>query len=223
MATLGHPVPETPAAPGPGSARVRRKPRRPGPEPGPRNLDAPGLCSEQPGSTGARPGGGEGHAVSRKQKKKKTQNRVPEANGGQKAVENRVPEDAPPSAEDQAEQLARELAWCVEQLERGLRMQRASSRQKEQAVGAIQTLRNERAPLARKRQLMYSLFGDYRAQMESERREALRTLKAAALSAQVQPVGESARKKSQRVCRPRPGGRAKACTDTLDEFRFNFF
>lgn len=47
----------------------------------------------------------------------------------------------------------------------------------EQAIGAIRTLRSERTPLPRKRQLMRSLFGDYRAQMEAEWREALRALK----------------------------------------------
>ncbi|KAF3822870.1 hypothetical protein GH733_008244 [Mirounga leonina] len=140
----------------------------------------------------------------------------------------------------QAEQLARELAWCVEQLELGLKMQRPSRKQKEQAIGAIRTLRSERTPLPRKRQLMHSLFGDYRAQMEAERCEALRVLRTgnvscsvltpsvpsptAARTAQVQPVGEATRKKSGRVCRPRQAGVAKATLDTPDkEFRFNFF
>uniref|UniRef100_H0W3X1 Chromosome 8 open reading frame 33 n=1 Tax=Cavia porcellus TaxID=10141 RepID=H0W3X1_CAVPO len=128
------------------------------------------------------------------------------------------------SGTSQAEQLARELEWCVEQLELGLKMQRPTPKQKEQAVGAIRTLRSQRTPLPRKRQLMYSLFGNYRAQMEAEWQEALRTLRAAAHSARMQPVGESARKKSRRVCRPRPGGRAKANLGTPDEeFRFNFF
>nr|XP_005887915.1 PREDICTED: UPF0488 protein C8orf33 homolog [Bos mutus] len=94
----------------------------------------------------------------------------------------------------------------------------------EQALGAIRTLRSQRTPLPRKRQLMRSLFGDYRAQIEAEWREALQALRTAAHSAQVQPVGEAARKKSRRVCRPRPEGRSKGTSDTRDEeFRFNFF
>lgn len=48
----------------------------------------------------------------------------------------------------------------------------------EQAIGAIRTLRSKRTPLPRKRQLMHSLFGDYRAQMEAERLEALRAVRA---------------------------------------------
>lgn len=94
----------------------------------------------------------------------------------------------------------------------------------EQAAGAIRSLRSDSTPLPRKRQLMRSLFGDYRARMEAERRDALRALRAAARAAQVQPVGEATRKKSGRVCRPRQAGVAKATQDTPDEeFRFNFF
>lgn len=61
-----------------------------------------------------------------------------------------------------------------------VRMEEASSPAfspaEEQAVVAIRTLRSGRTPLPRKRQLMRSLFGDYRAQMEAERRQALRAL-----------------------------------------------
>ncbi|XP_058421273.1 UPF0488 protein C8orf33 homolog [Diceros bicornis minor] len=197
MAALGHPARETAAAPGPGP----------------------------PARGDARPVGGGGEADAKKQKKRKKTRKGPSvANPGSKAPEEPAPEEAPLSAEAQAEQLARELAWCVEQLELGLKTRRPSPRQREQAVGAIRTLHSERTPLPRKRQLMRSLFGDYRAQMEGEWREALRALRTAAQSAQVQPVGEAARKKSGRVCRPHLAGGAKATLDTPDEeFRFNFF
>uniref|UniRef100_A0A3Q2H2Y5 Chromosome 9 C8orf33 homolog n=1 Tax=Equus caballus TaxID=9796 RepID=A0A3Q2H2Y5_HORSE len=177
-----------------------------------------GTPARSDAASRARPGGAEGDAASRKQKKKKkTWSGASVANGGSKASEKPAPEEAPLSAEAQAEQLARELAWCVEQLELGLKTQRPSPRQKEQAVGAIRALRSERTPLPRKRQLMRSLFGDYRAQMESEWREALRALRTAAHSAQVQPVGAAARKKNGRVCRPRLARGVKAPLDTPDE------
>nr|KAF6276846.1 hypothetical protein mPipKuh1_001891 [Pipistrellus kuhlii] len=100
----------------------------------------------------------------------------------------------------------------------------AFSPAEEQAVVAIRTLRSGRTPLPRKRQLMRSLFGDYRAQMEAERRQALRALQTAARSAHVQPVGEAARKRSRRVCRPRLERGPKATPDVPEEeFRFNFF
>ncbi|XP_024903370.1 UPF0488 protein C8orf33 homolog, partial [Pteropus alecto] len=178
-------------------------------------------CSEAASRT--HHAGGEGDAASKKQKKK-TRRRVSASNGSGKAPEKPVPEEAPPSAEAQAEKLARELAWCVEQLELGLKTQTPSPKQKEQAIGAIRILRSERTPLPRKRQLMRSLFGDYRAQMEAEWCQALRALRTAAHSAHMQPVGEAARRKSRRVCRPRPARGAKATLDTPnEEFRFNFF
>ncbi|XP_032982044.1 UPF0488 protein C8orf33 homolog isoform X2 [Rhinolophus ferrumequinum] len=200
MAALGHPAWETAAAPGPGHP----------------------TCSDA--ASRAHPVVGEGGAASKKpKKKKKTRNGASVSNGDGKASEKHAPEEAPLSAEAQAEQLARELAWCVEQLELGLKTQRPSPKQREQAIGAIRALRSERTPLPRKRQLMRSLFGDYRTKMEAEWREVLRALRTAH-SAQVQPVGEATRKKSRRVCRPRLAGGAKATLDTPDEeFKFNFF
>ncbi|KAM8784757.1 UPF0488 protein C8orf33 homolog [Rhynchonycteris naso] len=208
----GHPARETPAAPGPGTALVPRG--------SPGRLPAPKADPSR-----AHPGGGEGDAASRKQKKKKkSRSETSVSNGGEKASEMSAPAEAALSSEAQASTLARELAWCVEQLERGLKMQKPSPKQKDQAIGAIRILRSDRTPLPRKRQLMRSLFGDYRAQMEAEERQALRALKAAAHSARVQPVGEATRKRSGRVCRPRLARGPEATLDTPDEeFRFNFF
>lgn len=218
----GHPAREAPAA---SSRRTNRAPRRPQlSRPASGASDPPLRNSVQPACDSANRTDPVGNTVSMKQKKKKTPDRVSGTNGKEKPSEKPTPDEAPPSAEAQAEQLARELAWCVEQLELGLRTQKPTPKQKEQAVGAIRTLRSEKTPLPRKRQLMRSLFGDYRAQMDAEWREALRALKAATHSAQVQLVGEAARKKSGRVCRPRPAGRAGTTPDlTNEEFRFNFF
>ncbi|XP_017376881.1 UPF0488 protein C8orf33 homolog isoform X2 [Cebus imitator] len=231
MAALGHSAGEAAAVPAPGSPRASRRHLLLDPVSSAGNPSAVCLCPGQRtcSNTASRvhPLGDEGSAASKKQKKKKkkTLNRASVANGGEKASEKPAPEEVPLSAEAQAQQLAQELAWCVEQLELGLKRQKPTPKQKEQAVGAIRTLRSKRTPLPRKRQLMHSLFGDYRAQMEAEWREALRALRAA-YSAQVQPVDEATRKKSQRVCRPRPLGRTKATLETAlpdEEFRFNFF
>ncbi|TKC44270.1 hypothetical protein EI555_001712, partial [Monodon monoceros] len=225
----GHPARETSAAPG----TARAPPQPP----------VPPAASRRPESFHCKapsrhPTCSDAASRAKKQKKKKkTRNGASAANGGGKATETPASEEAPLSAEAQAraglsregwslgaEQLVRELAWCVEKLELGLKMQRPTPKQKEQALGAIRTLRSQRTPLPRKRQLMRSLFGDYRAQMEAEWCVALRALRTAAHSVQVQPVGEAARKKSRRVCRPRLTGRAKDTLDTPDEeFRFNFF
>ncbi|XP_051015309.1 UPF0488 protein C8orf33 homolog [Acomys russatus] len=219
---LRHPAREAPAAPSRRTERAARRPRLSRPASG--ASDPPLLSSVQPACDSATRAHPVGNTPSMKQKKKKTPMRVPGTSGGDKSSEKPAPDEAPPSAEAQAKQLARELAWCVEQLELGLKTQKPTPKQKEQAVGAIRTLRSEKTPLPRKRQLMRSLFGDYRAQMEAEWRESLRALKAATRSAQVQPVSEAARKKSGRVCRPRGAGGTKATQDVTDgEFRFNFF
>ncbi|KAK2095285.1 hypothetical protein P7K49_026701 [Saguinus oedipus] len=97
---------------------------------------------------------------------------------GPGAVVSQCPLTATSPNPSQAQQLAQELAWCVEQLELGLKRQKPTLKQKEQAIGAIRTLRSKRTPLPQKRLLMHSLFGDYRAQMEAEWREALRALRA---------------------------------------------
>lgn len=216
----GHSAREAPAA-----SNRKPHPRRPRlSRPASGASDPPLRSSVQPACDSGTRTHSLGSTVSMKQKKKKTQNRVSGTNGNEKPPEKPAPEEAPPSAEAQAEQLARELAWCVEQLELGLKTQKPTPKQKEQAVGAIRTLRSEKTPLPRKRQLMRSLFGDYRAQMDAEWQEALRALKAATRSARVQLVDEAARKKSGTVCRPRPAGRAQSTPDsTNQEFRFNFF
>nr|XP_051685509.1 UPF0488 protein C8orf33 homolog isoform X4 [Oryctolagus cuniculus] len=76
----------------------------------------------------ANPAVSEGSAASRKSKKK-IRDRAPAANGGQTASEQPAPEEASRSAEAQAEQLARELAWCVEQLELGLQTRKPTLKQ----------------------------------------------------------------------------------------------
>uniref|UniRef100_A0A9L0T269 Chromosome 9 C8orf33 homolog n=1 Tax=Equus caballus TaxID=9796 RepID=A0A9L0T269_HORSE len=290
-------VPPCPAAPG-------------APRPPAVRSNAVRLCSGTPArsdaASRARPGGAEGDAASRKQKKKKkTWSGASVANGGSKASEKPAPEEAPLSAEaqaraeslgasltggcrqggggdgglgslwdeaggrgalartatlpnpSQAEQLARELAWCVEQLELGLKTQRPSPRQsegpfcgvggargqcyglcvarewdrclcdrttggedrgghcplflsaEEQAVGAIRALRSERTPLPRKRQLMRSLFGDYRAQMESEWREALRALRTGEQPRTVKGVGRESKSPEQQRWREEEMGAGK--------------
>ncbi|XP_008832592.1 UPF0488 protein C8orf33 homolog [Nannospalax galili] len=228
MAALGEASRETLTASGPSTQRVPRRLQLPGSVSGVLNPSAC-ISSVQPtcldAATTAHPVGDEGSIASRKKKKKKKKipNKASLANGDEKTFEKPAPEEALHCSEAQAEQLARELTWCVEQLELGLKMQKPTPKQKEQAVGAIRTLRSERTPLPRKRQLMRSLFGDYRAQMEAEWQGALRALRAATHSAQVKPVGEATRKKSGRVCHLRPKGRAKATPDvTKEEFRFNF-
>lgn len=106
LQALGRPARRVPAALEPGAARASRKPQLPGRGPDAPGPSAVGLHWAQPtcvaAASGAHPVRDEGVAVSKKQKKKKTQTRVSVANGGEKASEKPAAEDSPLSSEAQA-------------------------------------------------------------------------------------------------------------------------
>ena len=61
--------------------------------------------------------------------------------------------------------LDEELAWCVSQLELGLQRKGVSKEQKDHNILLIRRLQSEKTPLPKKRALMRTTFGDYRAKM----------------------------------------------------------
>lgn len=61
-----------------------------------------------------------------------------------------------------------ELNWCIEQLEMGLAFQKPDKRQAEVVHRHLRSLNSSKTPMPRKRQLMFSLFGDYRKKMQEE-------------------------------------------------------
>ncbi|XP_028905104.1 UPF0488 protein C8orf33 homolog isoform X1 [Ornithorhynchus anatinus] len=155
---------------------------------------------------------------------------------GEPSLETAPPPQCPDPQVQLEEQLQREVDWCVEQLELGLRNQKSTPKQTEDARRALHILRSDKAVLARKRQLMRSLFGDYRAKMEAERRRQLQLMQAATKSARVLAVDTAARRRSGQVCRRRgepsawkhqgPGPRCPieiSVSTSPDEFCFNFF
>ncbi|KAG1950977.1 UPF0488 protein C8orf33 [Pimephales promelas] len=81
------------------------------------------------------------------------------------------------------EQLNRELDWCIEQLELGLRTQKTSSKQREEASRALKTLRSSKAPLVKKRQVMRAISGDYRKKIEEERARQFKLIQSSMTSA----------------------------------------
>ena len=72
-----------------------------------------------------------------------------------------------------------ELNWCLTQLHLGLARTEASKSQKQENKKLIRILQSSKTPLPRKRQLMRSLFGDYRSKMSKE-----------PVSAQLDPLSE---------------------------------
>ncbi|PKU43968.1 hypothetical protein llap_5728 [Limosa lapponica baueri] len=94
------------------------------------------------------------------------------------------------------EQLWKEVDWCVEQLELGLKTQKSTPKQAEEARRAIKTLRSDKAPLVKKRQLMRAMFGDYRKKMEEEWRKELKLMEIAMKSAKVVELKGNIRNKN---------------------------
>ncbi|NXQ25361.1 CH033 protein, partial [Alaudala cheleensis] len=136
------------------------------------------------------------------------------------------------------EQLWKEVDWCVNQLELGLKTQKPTPKQAEEALRAIRTLRSDKAPLVKKRQLMRAMFGDYRKKMQEELSRELKLMETAAKSARIMEGKESICKKNGqfiRKCRKGQGSEEspseshKTLNTSLfnctipQEFRFNFF
>lgn len=135
----------------------------------------------------------ESSAQSKKKKKKSGKKKPSDTETQQKPAEgSQGGEDSELSAE---EQLNRQLDWCIEQLELGMRSQKGTPKQKEEASRALKTLRSSKAPLAKKRQVMRAMTGDYRKKMEEEKTKQFKLIQSEMASAQVK-VGADSPKKS---------------------------
>ncbi|NXH12781.1 CH033 protein, partial [Bucco capensis] len=178
-------------------------------------------------------------SVSKKEIKETEINRKPK-------VEANISQNKDTSHQDETsqqsdEKLWKEVDWCVEQLELGLKTQKPTAKQAEEALRAIRTLRSDKAPLARKRQLMRTMFGDYRKKMEEECCKELRLMEAAVRSARVVEVQSQECNKSQFIrkslgaCRKSQDSTGSSSrsprtlstgsckfTTSQEEFRFNF-
>ncbi|KAM4526901.1 UPF0488 protein C8orf33 homolog [Fundulus diaphanus] len=121
-----------------------------------------------------------------KKKKKKSGKKTPsDSETQQKPTEGSQKEE---------ELLNRQLDWCIEQLELGIRSQKGTPKQKEEASRALKTLRSSKAPLVKKRQVMRAMTGDYRKKMEEEKNKQFRLIQSETASAQVQVVSDSPKK-----------------------------
>ncbi|KAM7038553.1 UPF0488 protein C8orf33 homolog isoform 3-T4 [Acridotheres tristis] len=112
------------------------------------------------------------------------------------------------------EQLRKEVDWCVNQLELGLKTQKPTPRQAEEALRAIRTLRSDKAPLVKKRQLMRAMFGDYRKKMQEELCRELKLMETAAKSARIVELKGSIHKKNGQFIRKCLGACRKSQGDT---------
>ncbi|XP_030315634.1 UPF0488 protein C8orf33 homolog isoform X1 [Calypte anna] len=190
------------------------------------------------------------------QKKKKKKQKIPvskketeetevskKTKEGDNGCQNKDSSHQDETSQQSEDQLWNEVEWCVKQLELGLKTQKATPRQAEEALRAIRTLRSEKAPLVKKRQLMRTMFGDYRKKMEEERLKEEKLTEIALKSARIVEVkGSVCRKsghfirKSLAACRKSQGSTDSASesprtlntglfkfTPSQEDFRFNFF
>ncbi|XP_041829973.1 UPF0488 protein C8orf33 homolog [Melanotaenia boesemani] len=127
---------------------------------------------------------------SKTKKKKKSGKKKPESETQQKPAEGSQGE----KQLTVEEQLNRQLDWCIEQLELGLKTQKGTPKQKEEASRSLKTLRSSKAPLAKKRQVMRAMTGDYRKKMEDEKSKQFKLIQSEIASAQVKVVSDSPKK-----------------------------
>lgn len=148
---------------------------------------SPGIQEEKPSPSQEVNSPPEPPVQSKTKKKKKK--------SGKKKTDNTEPQQKPSSAEEShrdedtelsaEEQLIRQLDWCIEQLELGMRSQKGTPKQKEEASRALKTLRSSKAPLAKKRQVMRAMTGDYRKKMEEEKSKQYKLIQSETTSAHV--------------------------------------
>lgn len=131
-----------------------------------------------------------------KQKKKK--NKSGKKNPADKTEGQKTSAEGSEGGEDTAlsaeEQLNRQLDWCIEQLESGMMSQKVTPKQKDEASRALKTLRSTKAPLAKKRQVMRAMTGDYRKKMDQEKSKQHKLIKTELASAKVKEVSDTPKK-----------------------------
>ncbi|XP_023663825.1 UPF0488 protein C8orf33 homolog isoform X2 [Paramormyrops kingsleyae] len=181
-----------------------------------------------------------------KKKKPRKKKKKQEGSEGQKkpppASQDAATSNSGQSVLSSEQQLVRELEWCIEQLELGLRTQKSTPKQMEESSRALKTLHSSKAPLVKKRQVMRSMFGDYRKKMADEKAKQLKMIQADMKSAHVTAVLTPAKKPvfhRKAECRkqvkeeklsmqsqdssPEPSGKPFVFTPAEEEFHFNFF
>ncbi|CAH2239725.1 jg6794 [Pararge aegeria aegeria] len=73
--------------------------------------------------------------------------------------------------EDSIREFQLQLCWCIQQLEKTLADKKGNEKQLQEAWKVLTVLKNNNQPMIRKRQLMRTHFGDYRAKMAAEEKK----------------------------------------------------
>ncbi|KPJ17630.1 UPF0488 protein CG14286 [Papilio machaon] len=94
-------------------------------------------------------------------------NSIQKANKLDKDNDNKDPEEA-------TREFQLQLCWCIQQLERSLHEKKGNEKHLQEAWKVLTILKNNNQPIIRKRQLMRTHFGDYRAKMAAEEKKLIK-------------------------------------------------
>lgn len=102
--------------------------------------------------------------------------RLHNSTGKHKTIKTTRPQPVPSTSsqstnQDSDTQAELELCWCIQQLETNLNSGKLNEKQSSDCSKHINILKSNTQPIIKKRQLMRSLFGDYRAKMADEDRK----------------------------------------------------
>ena len=72
------------------------------------------------------------------------------------------------SATPESSAFETELNWCIQMLQLGLLREKVTEVQRKESNHIVKKLSSDKTPMPRKRQIMRSVFGDYRSQMKQK-------------------------------------------------------
>lgn len=128
--------------------------------------------------------------------------------GKEKVLPQLLGSNADPDS-NTVQQFELELQWCIQQLERALASKKMAHKHAQDGAHSLAILKSKNAPVIKKRQMMRSLFGDYRIKMAEEERKLSKAHER--ISIAVPNKKSCFIKQSAVVCEP-----------SQNNFRFNF-
>lgn len=171
----------------------------------------------------------------RKRKRKRKQPSSSKTNGKSSACEAVSHTDTPTDCETstlrestnpESSSFETELDWCIQMLELGLLRKNVTDVQRKESNHIVKKLSSDRTPTPRKRQIMHSVFGDYRAQMKAK---PLHTFPAArdpveriesVKREKCMTTGQFFKQAASRSCLLPPASTAEK--ETIQPFKFDF-
>ncbi|CAG4975117.1 unnamed protein product [Colias eurytheme] len=94
--------------------------------------------------------------------------------GKPKRIQKSTKNDDQTSPEESTREFQLQLLWCIQQLERSLADKKGNEKQLQEIWKVLTVLKNNNQSIIRKRQLMRTHLGDYRAKMAAEEKKLVK-------------------------------------------------